>query len=50
MHPFSTTPSPLEIALGTALDTVWVIGFVIGWAIALIEHFTAPTGIAEDLI
>jgi hypothetical protein len=40
-------------ATAAALDAVWVIGLVIGWCIALWQHFTAPTAptgpIAEEI-
>jgi hypothetical protein len=42
MHPFSTTPSPLEIALGTALDAIWCIAWLIGLCVATVQHFAAP--------
>jgi hypothetical protein len=42
MQPFWTTHSPAEIALETMLDAVWCIGLVIGWCIALWQHFSRP--------
>jgi hypothetical protein len=55
MQPFWTTHSPTEIALNAALDTIWCIGFVIGWGVALWQHFSQPTvvepvgSIAEEI-
>jgi hypothetical protein len=43
MIPFYEAYSPAQIAYATALDTIWVIGFVLGFILALIDHFTAPT-------
>jgi hypothetical protein len=43
MIPFWQSHTPAQTVLQAALDTVWVIGFVIGWCIALWQHFTAPT-------
>jgi hypothetical protein len=43
MIPFYEAYSPAQMAYATALDTIWVIGFVLGWCIALWQHFTAPT-------
>jgi hypothetical protein len=47
MIPFWQAHSPAQIALYAALDAVWCIGFVVGWCIALWQHFSAtptPTG------
>jgi hypothetical protein len=43
MIPFYEAYSPAQMAYATALDAIWCIGFVVGWCIALWQHFTAPT-------
>jgi hypothetical protein len=40
MQPFWTIHSPAEIALETMFDAVWCLGFVVGWCIALWQHFS----------
>jgi hypothetical protein len=42
MIPFWQSHSPAQIALNAALDAVWCIGLVIGWCIALWQHFSRP--------
>ncbi len=43
MQPFYTVYSPAQMAYATMLDTIWCVGFVVGWCIALIDHFRSPT-------
>jgi hypothetical protein len=40
MIPFYTVYSPAQMAYATALDTIWCIGFALGWCIALWQHFS----------
>jgi hypothetical protein len=40
MIPFYEAYSPAQMARATMLDTVWCIGWVIGFALALWQHFT----------
>jgi hypothetical protein len=55
MIPFWQSHSPAQIALETTLDTIWCIGFVVGWGVALWQYFSQPTvvepvsSIAEEI-
>jgi hypothetical protein len=40
MQPFLTTRTSAQIALNATLDTIWCIGLVVGWCIALWQHFS----------
>jgi hypothetical protein len=42
MNPFYESHSPTEIALETMLNAVWCIGWLVGWCIALWQHFSRP--------
>lgn len=47
MIPFYEEHSPLEIALETMLDAIWCIAWVVGFTIALWQHFAAPVAPAD---
>lgn len=42
MIPFWQSHTPAQVALETTLDIVWCIGFIVGWVIALWQHFAIP--------
>lgn len=43
--PFYQEKTNFEIAAELFADTAWVAGYVIGFAIAIYQHFAAPTAI-----